>query len=106
MGRLIYIFYNLLVVPLLFLGFPLGSLFNGKIKKGWEGRKLWSSKVRNSMAGVPEGATRIICHCTSVGEWEQAVPVLEKLKKDNPDLFIVVSFFPLPVMNMLNRTLP
>ena len=93
MGRLIYIFYNLLAVPLMYVGFAAGSLFNRKIKKGWEGRRSWYSKIRDAMASVPDGAVRVCCHCTSVGEWEQAVPVLEKLKKDHANLFVMVSFF-------------
>lgn len=32
-------------------------------------------------------------HCSSLGEFEQGRPVIEKIKKENPDYFLAVSFF-------------
>jgi 3-deoxy-D-manno-octulosonic-acid transferase len=39
------------------------------------------------------GRKRILFHCTSAGEWLQALPIIEKMKALNPDIFIMVSFF-------------
>ena len=39
------------------------------------------------------GRKRILFHCTSAGEWLQALPIIEKMKSVDPDLFIMVSFF-------------
>ena len=32
-------------------------------------------------------------HCASLGEFEQGLPVLKELKSNNPDLFLLVTFF-------------
>jgi 3-deoxy-D-manno-octulosonic-acid transferase len=39
------------------------------------------------------GEKRIWMHCASLGEFEQGRPVIETLRKQHPDLTIIVSFF-------------
>ncbi len=84
--------YNLLGVPAIYAGFAIGSLFNSKIKEGLKARKglfyHLSEEIKRS-----EGRKRILFHCTSAGEWLQALPIIEKMKELKPDLFIMVSFF-------------
>ncbi len=84
--------YNLLVVPVIYAGFYIGSLFNNKIREGLKARKNQFVRLGSEIIKA-EGRKRILFHCTSAGEWLQALPIIEKLKSMNPDLFIMVSFF-------------
>jgi 3-deoxy-D-manno-octulosonic-acid transferase len=92
MSLILLFLYNMLVVPVLIMGFYIGSLFNAKMRDGLKARK-------NQFARLSEGISmaadrkRILFHCTSAGEWLQAVPIIEKMKSMNPQLFIMVSFF-------------
>lgn len=66
------------------------SLFDEKAKKWLAGRADIISKIRASMQGEEQ---RIWIHCASVGEFEQARPLIEALKKEHPDYKIVLTFF-------------
>lgn len=72
------------------LAFKVLSLFNDKIKRGLEGRK-------NSLKIVQENISKndkvIWMHAASLGEYEQGLPVLEKLKEKFPNFKILVTFF-------------
>lgn len=93
MGKIIYILYNIFFLPLFISGFRTGALFNAKIREGATGRKKQKQLLKTKSFNIPDHRTRILFHCTSVGEWEQAAPILEELKKDNPGIFTMVSFF-------------
>ncbi len=84
--------YNLLVVPVIYSGFYIGSLFNSKIREGLKARKNQFAWLGNEITKADD-RKRILFHCTSAGEWLQALPIIEKLKSVNPGLFIMVSFF-------------
>ncbi|MBN2813689.1 MAG: hypothetical protein JXQ80_06395 [Bacteroidales bacterium] len=86
------ILYNILVVPLIWLGFQVGSLFNAKIREGRIARKNQFRMLRDAVGKI-SGRKRILFHCTSAGEWLQALPIIEKLKALDPSLYIMVSFF-------------
>jgi len=66
------------------------SFFNTKTKKGVEGRKESLHKVQ---AAFSETDKVIWMHAASLGEYEQGLPVLEKLKEKLPDHKILVTFF-------------
>lgn len=84
--------YNLLVVPVIYSGFYIGSLFNHKIREGLKARKNQFARLGAEITKAA-GRQRILFHCTSAGEWLQALPIIEKLKSMSPGLFIMVSFF-------------
>jgi len=66
------------------------SLFNDKTKKGVEGRKRSLEKVK----AVFTQKDRVIwMHAASLGEYEQGLPVLERLKDHFPEHKILVTFF-------------
>ena len=66
------------------------SLFNDKTKKGIEGRKQSSAIVHSTFSA----SNQIIwMHAASLGEYEQGLPVLEKLKEKYPTYKILVTFF-------------
>lgn len=66
------------------LGIRLASLWNPKAKAFIKGRK-------NSFKDLPSGA--VWMHCASLGEFEQGRPLLERIKAENPQQQIVVTFY-------------
>lgn len=85
MSFLYNIFINLLI-----LGMKAFSFFNDKTKKGVEGRKQSLDKVKSVFSTLDKV---IWMHAASLGEYEQGLPVLEKLKENFPDHKILVTFF-------------
>lgn len=82
-------FYNIFISLLIF-GMKIFSLFNDKAKKGVLGRKESLQKVQS---GFSAGDKIIWMHAASLGEYEQGLPVLEKLKEKFPDHKILITFF-------------
>lgn len=66
------------------------ALFNDKTKKGVEGRKESLGKVKS---GFKKSDKVIWMHASSLGEYEQGLPVLEQLKERFADHKILVTFF-------------
>ena len=66
-------------------------LGNPKAKLWIQGRKNWEEKIFKAVAKA--GKNRIWFHCASLGEFEQGRPLIEKLKANDPSVFIVLSFF-------------
>ncbi|GAB1356710.1 glycosyltransferase N-terminal domain-containing protein [Cloacibacterium normanense] len=81
--------YNISVFHLE-LAFKVLSWFNDKIKRGLEGRKqsleIVKSKIKNE--------DKVLwMHAASLGEYEQGLPVLEKLKEKYPNHKVLITFF-------------
>lgn len=73
-------------------GIKLASLFNNRKAKQWvDGRKDWENKINSSI--IKEKKSRIWFHCASLGEFEQGRTLIEKLKTQDPSIFIVLTFF-------------
>lgn len=66
------------------------SLFNDKTKKGVEGRKQSLETVKSAFSSSDKV---LWMHAASLGEYEQGLPVLEKLKKNFPNHKILITFF-------------
>lgn len=82
-------FYNIFIHLLIF-GMKVFALFNDKTKKGVEGRKESLGKVKS---GFKKSDKVIWMHASSLGEYEQGLPVLEQLKERFADHKILVTFF-------------
>jgi len=80
--------YNLFVHLMVF-GMKIFALFSGKTKKGVRGRKQSLNVVKEKL----KGAKVIWMHAASLGEYEQGLPVLEKLKEEFPEHKTLVTFF-------------
>jgi 3-deoxy-D-manno-octulosonic-acid transferase len=74
----------------LFIG--IAALVNEKAKLWISGRKAWEQLLELGLAKA-EGRKRILFHCASLGEFEQARPVIEDFRRKHTDWFVVVSFF-------------
>ena len=77
-------------IGILFYGFAIriASLFNPKAKDWIAGRK-------NLFAGLPtiDGKEVIWFHCASLGEFDQGLPLMSKIKDESPDSFLLITFF-------------
>ena len=72
------------------LSIRIFSIVNSKAKLFIDGRKNW----RNNISEKLQPNEKLIWfHCASVGEFEQARPVIEKLKLEKPDHKIAITFF-------------
>lgn len=72
------------------LAFKVLSWFNDKIKRGLEGRKQSLEIVKSN---ISKDDKVIWMHAASLGEYEQGLPVLEKLKEIYPTHKVLISFF-------------
>ena len=66
------------------------SVFNEKAQLFVRGRKNWKVNLQNQ---IEKDAKYIWFHCASLGEFEQGRPVIEEIKKQFPELKIVLTFF-------------
>jgi len=64
--------------------------FNAKAKLWVEGRKNWEKKITDK---IKAGDRTMWIHCASLGEFEQGRPVIEAIKKELPELKVVLTFF-------------
>ncbi len=69
---------------------PVTKFFSPKMKLFIEGRKISFSILRKS---IQKQDKVIWFHTASLGEYEQGVPVMEKVKKMYPNHKIVISFY-------------
>ena len=72
------------------LAFKVLSWFNDKIKRGLEGRKKSLEIVK---AKIKNEDSVLWMHAASLGEYEQGLPVLEKLKEKYPNHKVLITFF-------------
>lgn len=68
----------------------LASLWHPKAKLWVIGRQNWAEKLRSQIGAIDSS---VWFHFASLGEFEQGRPVLEALKKAEPDTKIIISFF-------------
>ena len=74
-------------------GVKLAGIFgNSKAKKWTAGRKDWRKNIKHQLSGT---RNNIWIHATSLGEFEQVKPLIEKIKGDSSfsEYKIVVTFF-------------
>ena len=87
MEKLLYIIFIWLYPVIAALISP----FNNKAKLWLAGRKNIFEKIRAEVDN--DNFKKIWMHCSSLGEFEQGRPVLEKLKENYPAYKLVVTFF-------------
>lgn len=79
-----------IVISLYTLGVAVMSLFNDKVKKMWRGEREAFRVLRNS---VDPGSRYVWFHAASLGEFEQGRPIMERLRREHPELKILLTFF-------------
>jgi 3-deoxy-D-manno-octulosonic-acid transferase len=82
--------YNLSIYLYLF-AIKIASLFNAKAKLWSSGRSENFDKIKSAINN--QQSLLIWFHCASLGEFEQARPLIEKYKTQNPTHKILLTFF-------------
>lgn len=79
-------------ISLYFIGARIAALFSHKAAMFVSGRKHIVRTITEKMKD--KGSRRSVWfHCASAGEFEQARPLVEKLKKSCPEKYVVLTFF-------------
>ena len=92
MKRFWFLAYSGIVIPLFWLTVQAAALLNSKARRGIRGRDTLFQDLGRQLAALPSGR-RVWFHSSSLGEFEQAKPIIAELKRRHPDLAVVVSFF-------------
>lgn len=71
----------------------IASLFNPKAKLWIVGRKNIFQKLKSEIGNQNSENSIIWFHCASLGEFEQGRPLMERIKKENPQSKIILTFF-------------
>lgn len=72
------------------LGIRVAALFNEKARQWVRGRKGLFAELERTFAGKSDP---VWIHCASLGEYEQAKPLIEKIKQEQPETKILTTFF-------------
>ena len=86
--------YNILFLPLFYLLLRFGEIFKQKIKIGIAGRKNLFEELSVNINSFDRTGKLIWFHSASLGEFEQAKPIIEILKKERNENIIVTFFSP------------
>ena len=92
MKIIFYLFYNYLVLPLLYSLLRFAGMFNKKIHTGIFGRKRVYEELILNASSINKNKKLIWFHSSSLGEFEQAKPIIEQLKKEM-DVNVLITFF-------------
>jgi 3-deoxy-D-manno-octulosonic-acid transferase len=84
--------YSGIVIPLFWLTVQAAGLVNAKARRGIRGRDTLFRDLERQIAALPAGR-RVWFHSSSLGEFEQAKPIIAELKRRHPELAVIVSFF-------------
>ena len=87
-----FYFYNIIPLPLLKIVIYLLSPFDKKIREGIKGRNRLYEELIINLTGLDRTKKLIWIHSSSLGEFEQAKPIIEQIKK-NIEVNIFVTFF-------------
>ena len=66
------------------------AFFNPKVRLMWQGEQEAYAKIG---AGLVDGDRVVWVHAASLGEFEQGRPLIERLKRENPEYKILLTFF-------------
>jgi 3-deoxy-D-manno-octulosonic-acid transferase len=98
-----FLLYNIIRIPLFVLA-GMAGFFNAKIRKTIFGRRGLFDQLDVSLEHVPPSAKRIWMHMSSMGEFEQGLPLIDELSKRYPQCWIVISLFsPSAYKNLVYR---
>ena len=81
--------YNI-VIWFYALAVRIVAFFNPKVRLMWQGEKMAFAHIESKLIK----SDRIVwVHAASLGEFEQGRPLIEKLKRENPEYKILLTFF-------------
>lgn len=83
------IIYNLIIIPLMYILYRVLYIFNKKIKL----REQNYQKYIDIIPPKSKNKLRILLHSSSMGEFEQSKPLIERLKRKSKNIEIIASFY-------------
>lgn len=92
MKKIWFILYNTVFIPSFWTLLQITALFNAKIRRGVSGRRGLFEKVEHGLTKLTS-KRRVWFHSSSMGEFEQAKPIIAALRKKYRDINIIVTFF-------------
>lgn len=92
--------YNGVGVPLMAVAFPVGALWDEKVRAVRRSRRNWETHLKQQLHQARIRDSTLWFHTTSVGELEQAKPILARLYNDYR---LVVTCFSPSVASALSR---
>ncbi len=84
--------YSVIVLPVLWVALHLLAIVNSKIRRGIRGRTALFQQLQEQITRLGPGK-RVWFHASSLGEFEQAKPIIAQLKQHFPGVHIITSFF-------------
>ena len=93
MRRLWSVVYNGIVLPLLWLAVYAAAPVKRKVRRAIRGRRGLFATLNIQISTLKPGPKRIWFHSSSLGEFEQAKPIIVELKRRRPDTLVFASFF-------------
>ncbi len=84
--------YNAIALPLLWSAVHFLAPFSHKVRRGIRGRRRLFDELSEKVARLGPGR-RVWFHSSSMGEFEQAKPIIAALKERDKKVLILVSFF-------------
>ncbi len=92
MTKIWFLIYNFIALPLFYLLLMFLGIFNKKIHEGIRDRKKLFENLIINLAGMDRKKKMIWFHSSSMGEFEQAKPIIQEIKK-RKNVMIIVTFF-------------
>ncbi|MCF8267965.1 MAG: 3-deoxy-D-manno-octulosonic acid transferase [Ignavibacteriales bacterium] len=89
---LLRLFYSNVFLPIFSAVLRIAGLFNSKIKEGLRDRRKLFENLVIELQGIDKRKKMIWFHSSSLGEFEQAKPILEQLKIER-SVNVLVTFF-------------
>lgn len=93
MQRFWQVTYNLFAIPLQYVVFHLLGLFSAKVRMGIRGRRDSLQQLQKYAASRDADMRVFVVHCASLGEYEMAKPIIERIREQRPEINIVLTFF-------------
>src|SRR5512144_1939530 len=92
MGPLWQLFYSLIVIPFLWVVLHFLAFTNAKVRRGVAGRRGLLENLAARTATLPPGK-RVWFHSSSMGEFEQAKPIIASLRQTAHDVRTILSYY-------------
>jgi 3-deoxy-D-manno-octulosonic-acid transferase len=102
MNKFYFFIYNVVVLPVVSILFKIYGLLNSKVQKGIKGRERLIEKLIIELKGIDNSKKLIWFHSSSMGEFEQAKPIIENLKALGIYNILVTFFSPSGYENQKN----
>ncbi len=86
--------YDLFLAPFVRLAAPFAALVNAEARSGLAARRGWRAALKEAAGRLGRDKPRLWFHCASLGEFEQARPIIAELRRRHGDgLTVCLSFF-------------